>query len=104
MSLQSTFSIMNHYYVYILASKKGGVLYIAFTNDLSRRIKEHKSNTIKSFTSKYQVKRLVYYEQFEDSNSAFKRERQLKKWKRNWKIELFEFQNPEWNDLSNEWH
>jgi len=94
---------MKHYYIYILASKKDGVLYIGFTDDLSRRAKEHKTEIQKGFTSKYHVKRLVYFEQFEDSNSAFTRERQLKKWKRAWKIELFEKENPEWEDLSIDW-
>ena len=94
---------MKHYYVYILASKKDGVLYIGFTNDLSRRIQEHKTKATKGFTSKYHIKRLVYYEQFENSSNAFVRERQLNKWKRIWKIELFENENPEWNDLSKDW-
>ena len=94
---------MKHYYVYILASKKDGVLYIGFTNDLSRRIQEHKTKAKKVFTSKYHIKRFVYYEQFENSSNAFVRERQLKKWKRIWKIELFENENPERNDLSKDW-
>ena len=94
---------MNHYYVYILASKKNSVLYIGFTNDLSRRMKEHKSKVIKGFTSKYNVEKLVYFEEYSNSNDAFLRERQLKKWKRLWKIELFEKENPEWNDLSIDW-
>ena len=94
---------MNHYYVYILTSKKNSVLYIGFTNDLSRRMKEHKSKVIKGFTSKYNVEKLVYFEEYGNSNDAFLRERQLKKWKRLWKIELFEKENPEWNDLSIDW-
>jgi|TARA_B110000495_G_C22996400_1_gene587443 putative endonuclease len=94
---------MNHYYVYILTSKKNSVLYIGFTNDLSRRMKEHKSKVIKGFTSKYNVEKLVYFEEYGNSNDAFLRERQLKKWKRLWKIELFEKENPEWNDLSKDW-
>ena len=94
---------MNHYYVYILASKKNSVLYIGFTNDLSRRMKEHKSKVIKGFTSKYNVEKLVYFEEYGNSNDAFLRERQLKTWKRLWKIELFEKENPEWNDLSKDW-
>ena len=94
---------MKHYYVYILASKKDGVLYIGFTDNLERRMEEHKSGGGSVFTSKYFVKRLVYFEQYEDSGTAFKRERQLKKWKRNWKIELFEEINPEWGDLAKDW-
>jgi putative endonuclease len=89
--------------VYILTSKKNSVLYIGFTNDLSRRMKEHKSKVIKGFTSKYNVEKLVYFEEYGNSNDAFLRERQLKKWKRLWKIELFEKENPEWNDLSKDW-
>ncbi|MCK1398287.1 GIY-YIG nuclease family protein [Bradyrhizobium sp. 4] len=88
-----------HYYVYILASKIGGTLYIGVTNDLIRRVAEHKSKVIESFTEKYDVARLVYFEQFDDPENAIKREKRLKKWNRAWKVRLIEKSNPKWNDL-----
>jgi putative endonuclease len=88
-----------HYYVYILASKIGGTLYIGVTNDLIRRVAEHKSKLIESFTAKYDVARLVYFEQFDDPENAIKREKRLKKWNRAWKIRLIEKSNPNWDDL-----
>ena len=94
---------MKHYYVYSLASKKDGVLYIGFTDNLERRMAEHKSEGGSVITSKYKVKRLVYFEQYEDSETAFIRERQLKKWKRAWKIELVEKENSDWLDLAYDW-
>jgi putative endonuclease len=87
------------FYVYILASRIGGTLYIGITNDLIRRVAEHKSKLIKSFTEKYGVARLVYFEQFDDPENAIKREKRLKKWKRAWKIRLIEENNPNWDDL-----
>jgi len=90
---------MKNYYVYILASKRNGTLYIGVTNDLVRRVSEHKNNIIKGFTEKYKVHNLVYYEIANDINAAITREKRLKKWKRQWKIELIEENNPEWNDL-----
>ncbi|MGY4366133.1 putative endonuclease [Bradyrhizobium sp. LB1.3] len=87
------------YYVYILASKIGGTLYIGVTNDLIRRVAEHKSKLIESFTEQYDVIRLVYFEQFDDPENAIRREKRLKKWKRAWKIALIEKDNPDWNDL-----
>jgi len=89
----------NQYYVYILASKRNGTLYIGVTSNLIKRIYEHKNNFIEGFTKKYNVHSLVYYEMTEDVTSAIEREKQLKKWKRNWKIELIEKKNPEWKDL-----
>ena len=91
---------MNTYYVYILASKRNGTLYLGITNDLTRRIYEHKSGNIEGFTKKYSVDKLVYFETTNDVNSAILREKILKKWKRQWKIELIEKINPNWNDLS----
>ena len=85
------------YYVYILASKIGGTLYIGVTNDLIRRVAEHKSKLIESFTEQYDVVRLVYFEQFDDSENAIRREKRLKKWKRASKIALIEKDNPDWN-------
>ncbi|MDA9432065.1 GIY-YIG nuclease family protein [Bradyrhizobium sp. CCBAU 51627] len=85
------------YYVYILASKVGGTLYIGVTNDLIRRVAEHKSKL--SFTEKYDVARLVYFEQFDDPENAIRREKRLKKWNRAWKVRLIEKENPNWDDL-----
>ena len=90
------------YYVYILASKIGGTLYIGVTNDLIRRVAEHKLKLIESFTKQYGVVKLVYFEQFDDPENAIKREKRLKKWARDWKIALIEKDNPNWNDLYSE--
>ncbi|MFB6418105.1 MULTISPECIES: GIY-YIG nuclease family protein [Bradyrhizobium] len=87
------------YYVYILASRIGGTLYIGVTSDLIRRVAEHKLKLIDSFTKEYGVVKLVYFEQFDDPENAIKREKRLKKWKRDWKIALIEKDNPNWNDL-----
>ena len=88
------------YYVYILASKRNGTLYIGVTNDLERRLYEHRNNLIEGFTNKYNVHHLVYYEDVNDIQSALLREKQLKRWTRKWKIELIEKVNPEWLDLA----
>ena len=85
-----------YYYVYILASRIGGTLYIGVTNDLVRRVYEHRSKVTDGFTKDYDVWRLVYYEQFEDVEAAIRREKRLKKWNRAWKIELIEKTNPNW--------
>ena len=85
--------------VYILASRIGGTLYIGVTNDLIRRVAEHKSKAAESFTKRYDVERLVYFEIFEDIGNAIRREKRLKKWTRAWKISLIEKENPDWNDL-----
>jgi putative endonuclease len=90
---------MKIYAVYILASKRNGTLYIGVTSDLRNRIYQHKKGMIKGFTKKYDTHLLVYYEQTDDMYTAIKREKQLKKWKRQWKLELIEKENPEWNDL-----
>ena len=86
-------------YVYILASKIGGTLYIGVTNDLVRRVTEHRLKAVEGFTEKYDVGRLVYFEQFDDPENAIKREKRLKKWNRAWKIRLIEEKNPNWDDL-----
>ncbi|MEK7508774.1 MAG: GIY-YIG nuclease family protein [Patescibacteria group bacterium] len=88
------------YNVYILASKRNGTLYIGVTNDLDRRIGEHKSKIVEGFTKKYNVDKLVYCEEYNNIEDALKREKQLKKWNRKWKLELIEKLNPEWIDLS----
>lgn len=87
------------YYVYLLASERNGTLYVGVTSDLIRRVYEHKNNLVGGFTEKYHVHRLVYFEVTEDIHSAIKREKQIKKWNRAWKIELIEKNNPEWKDL-----
>ena len=93
---------MNIYkaYVYILASRRNGTLYVGVTNNLVRRVAEHKSGTIEGFTCRYDVKQLVYFECFTTFQSAIRREKQLKGWKRSWKIGLIEHDNPQWRDLS----
>lgn len=88
-----------YYYVYILASKKNGVLYIGVTNDLIRRVYEHKNDFVEGFTKKYKVKKLVYYETGGSIEGAIMREKCVKRWKRNWKIKLIEQMNPKWKDL-----
>ena len=90
---------MEDFYVYIMASKKEGVLYIGVTNNLIRRIYEHKKNLIEGFTKKYFVHKLVYFEVTDSINIAIEREKQLKKWRRKWKINLIEESNPLWKDL-----
>jgi putative endonuclease len=89
------------YYVYILASRKNGTLYIGMTNNLLRRMEEHKQGLVEGFTREYKVNRLVYYESTNDVYAALRREKQLKKWNRAWKIKLIEKHNPGWKDLTN---
>lgn len=90
------------FWVYIMASKRNGTLYVGVTSDLAKRVWEHKNGLIEGFTHRYQVDRLVYCEPFEDAESAIAREKHMKKWRRAWKIELIEKSNPEWRDLSDE--
>ena len=87
------------YYVYILASRRNGTLYIGITSDLIRRIWEHKNKAVAGFSSRYGVDKLVYYEIFDDPENAIKREKRLKFYTRKWKIDLIEKTNPEWKDL-----
>jgi putative endonuclease len=87
------------FWVYILASKIGGTLYIGVTNDLVRRVYEHREKYGRGFTAQYNVHRLVYFEQFDDAENAIRREKRLKKWNRAWKIRLIEESNPHWIDL-----
>jgi putative endonuclease len=87
------------FFVYILANRRKGTLYIGMTDDLTRRYFEHKSGEIPGFTQKYGVKLLVWFEEHGSRETAFLRERQMKKWRREWKIELIERGNPEWHDL-----
>lgn len=93
---------MKSYYVYIIASKKNGTLYIGVTNDLRKRVYEHKNNLADGFTKKYGVHTLVYYEHTNDVTGAITREKQLKKWNREWKMKLIESCNPCWKDLYEE--
>ena len=87
--------------VYILASKRNGTLYIGVTSKLVKRIWEHKNNMVEGFTKRYTVHRLVWYELHDNMESALTREKQLKNWKRKWKLELIEKKNPKWLDLYN---
>jgi putative endonuclease len=88
------------YHVYILASRRYGTLYIGITNDLRRRLEEHRLGKGSEFVKRYSVTRLVHVETFDDPESAIRREKQLKKWNRDWKIRLIEGENLEWDDLS----
>ena len=87
------------FYVYILASQRNGTLYIGHTDSISRRTWEHREGSTPGFTTRYGIKQLVYYEVFEGRETAFVRERAMKKWRRLWKIELIERFNPGWRDL-----
>jgi putative endonuclease len=89
----------HHYYVYILTRERNSVFYVGVTNNLTRRVYEHKNGIFKGFTEKYNVKMLVYYEYFEDINEAIYREKIIKKWKRKRKISAIESINPHWDDL-----
>ena len=88
------------YYVYILASKRNGTLYIGVTNDLARRVWEHCEGLVPGFTKTYEVKTLVYFETFDDITRAIRREKRLKKYKREWKMDLIQQSNVEWRDLA----
>jgi putative endonuclease len=98
------FKTTHQYYIYILASQKNGTLYIGLTNDLQRRVLEHKQKVNEGFTSKYDINMLVYFESFQYINDAILREKRLKKWNREWKINLIEAENKDWKDLSEEWY
>jgi putative endonuclease len=86
-------------HVYMLASRRHGTIYLGVTNDLSRRVWEHKTKVFKGFTERYGVDRLVWYEEYDDPSEAIAREKAMKKWRRNWKISLIEDFNPLWTDL-----
>jgi putative endonuclease len=93
---------MKQFYVYIMTNKSK-TLYVGVTNNLQRRVYEHKNKIIQGFTSKYNITKVVYFEVFNDIDPAIKREKQIKGWLRKKKVELIESMNPEWNDLSEEW-
>jgi putative endonuclease len=86
-------------YLYMLASAPNGILYVGVTNDLVRRIYEHRNGLIAGFTKRYSVKRLVYFERYEVIQAAIQREHNIKHWSRKWKVRLILAENPEWNDL-----
>ena len=90
---------MKKFYVYILCNKRNGTLYTGITSDLIKRIYEHKNNLVEGFTRKYNIHRLVWYEIHETAETAISREKQIKAWKRQWKLRLIEENNPKWNDL-----
>jgi|SRR5882757_5056295 len=92
-------SALRSYVTYILASRRNGTLYVGVTNDLARRIYEHREGLVDGFTRRYGVKMLVHWEAFEDPRHAIQREKNLKKWPRAWKLALIEKHNPAWGDL-----
>ena len=93
---------MKKFYVYILSNKKNGFIYIGMTSNLAKRVWEHKNEVVEGRTKKYSIKRLVYYEVHDNSEVAAHRERKLKRWRRAWKNDLIEEQNPDWNELYHE--
>lgn len=94
--------LMREFYVYIMANKRNGTIYIGVTNDLTRRAYQHREGLVRGFTSRYGLKLLVYYEVFDSIANAIQRETSLKRWSRKWKLELIETQNPQWRDLYEE--
>ncbi|MDO5979726.1 GIY-YIG nuclease family protein [Flavivirga spongiicola] len=96
---------MKHWCVYIMANKPNGVIYIGVTDNIDERVKEHKNKIYpKSFTAKYNCENLVYFEGLENGKEASIREKQFKKWKREWKVKLIVEMNPNWSDLSVNWN
>jgi putative endonuclease len=93
---------MKQYFIYIMSSLTG-TLYVGMTNNIARRVYQHKAKEIEGFTKRYNVDRLVYFEQFSDVRDAIAREKSVKKWRRSKKIELIKSMNPTWEDLSVEW-
>ncbi len=91
--------MQKQFYVYILASRRNGTLYTGMTSNLVKRAWQHRNGEMDGFTKKYGVKRLVYYEMYQNAESAIMREKQIKKWNRQWKLRLIEKDNPQWNDL-----
>ena len=93
-----------YYYVYIMTNKRNTVFYIGITGDLESKVFQHKHKLIKRFTSKYNINKLVYYEEFDNAYDAILREKQLKNWHRQWKLDLIKKHNPKFKDLSEEWY
>ena len=98
------FKTQRQYYVYIITNQKGGVLYIGVTNNLERRMYEHKQALVCGFSKRYHLKQLVYFETYQYINDAIKREKAMKKWLRQWKVDLIEKDNPQWEDLAKDWN
>ena len=94
---------MKNYYVYLLTNWNNKVMYVGMTNNLERRVYEHKNKLVNGFTKKYNINKLVYFEETSDVNSAISREKEIKKWRREKKDTLVLSNNPEWKDLSDEW-
>jgi putative endonuclease len=92
---------MKRFFVYILCNKRNGTLYTGVTSNLIKRVYEHKNNFVEGFTKKYNIHRLVWYEIHESAEAAITREKQIKKWKRDWKLKLIEETNPSWEELYN---
>jgi len=90
------------FFVYILANRRNGTLYIGVTSNLLKRVWEHKNKLVEGFTARYGIDKLVYYEQFKDAKSALRRKKRLKKYNRKWKLDLIEKSNPDWKDLYKE--
>jgi len=97
------FKTTHQYYLYILSNKFNRTLYLGVTNDLERRMFEHKHKIIDGFTKQYGLDKLMYFEVYQYINDAIRREKNMKKWKRQWKINLIEKDNPNWSDLSKDW-
>ncbi|WP_248722612.1 GIY-YIG nuclease family protein [Seonamhaeicola sp. ML3] len=97
------FKTIHQYYLYILTNKRNGTLYIGVTNNLERRMFEHKNKLVDGFTKQYGLDKLMYFETYQYINDAIKREKNMKKWKRAWKIKLIEEDNSSWEDLSKDW-
>ena len=93
---------MEKFYIYIIASRTG-TLYVGMTNDIKKRIYQHKNHLVGGFTEKYNIDRLIYVETISDFDSVIKREKQIKKWRREKKVALIDSQNPSWDDLSRDW-
>jgi len=92
-------SMNNSGYVYILTNRPNGILYVGVTSDLVRRVFEHRSGSVDGFTKQHELKRLVYFERFEDIRTAIQREHNIKHWSRAWKVRKIMVDNPDWNDL-----
>jgi len=90
---------MSSYYIYIVASRRNGTLYVGVTSNLLQRVYAHRNDLVEGFTKKYGVRMLVYFEECDEREGALRREKQIKEWKRRWKLELIEKFNPEWQDL-----